>query len=244
MTIDESYCALVNRWIGYAIESNVKELYLFDYYPHGYYHVPDSVTAAKSTTELTISGCKFESFHSDINLSSLKKLLLGDVYLDDQIFQTLIAGCPVVEDIKFQNCYGLKNIRLSCLSKLVTFEVFLNPMLESIEIEASNLESLLIYLWTPCQINLHPCENLKKLALYSATVTDKWLCDFLSKHPLIESLDVYNCDMLTTINISSDRMKNLFFFHCEELVEANIIAPNLQRLMQDGNDKLPYVARA
>jgi hypothetical protein len=29
--IDESYCALVNRWIGYAIESNVKELYLHVY---------------------------------------------------------------------------------------------------------------------------------------------------------------------------------------------------------------------
>ena len=172
MTIDESYCALVNRWIGYAIECNVKELHLL-VYPHGFYHVPDGVMAGKSITELRVWGCKFKSFHSDINLSSLKKLLLGDVYMDDQIFQTLIAGCPVVELINVQCCFGLKNIHISGLPKLVAFEVFLNPVLESIEIEASNLESLLIYLQTPCQINLHSCENLKKVALHSAAVTDK-----------------------------------------------------------------------
>jgi hypothetical protein len=129
--------------------------------------------AAKSITKLTILRCKFKSFHSEINLSSLKKLLLDEVYLDDQIFQTLIAGCPVVEDIKFERCFGLKNIHLSGLPKLVAFEVSLNPVLESMEIEASNLESLLIYLWTPCQINLHPCENLKKLALHSAIYCDR-----------------------------------------------------------------------
>jgi hypothetical protein len=220
MTIDESYCALVNRWIRYAIESNVKELYLDVYYPHGYYHVPNSVMAAKSITKLTILGCKFESFHSNIQLSSLKKLLLDEVYMDDQIFQTLIAGCPVVDEINVQHCRRLKNIYLSGLPKLVAFEVSLNHVLECIEIEASNLESLLIYLRTPCQINLHPCENLKKLALHSSAVTDKWLHDFFSKHTLIESLNLHNCNMLKTINISSDRMKYLIFSHCKELVEA------------------------
>jgi hypothetical protein len=245
MTIDESYCALVNRWIGYAIECNVKELHLLVcWYPHGFYNVPNSVMAGKSITELKVWGCKFKPFHSDINLSSLKKLLLRDVYMDDQIFETLIAGCPVVEEINVQHCHGLKNIHLSGLPKLMAFEVFFNPMLESIEIEASNLESLLIYLEMPCQINLHPCENLKNLALHSAAVTDKWLHHFLSKHPFIKSLDLHDCSMLKKINISSDRMKSLILVNCKKLVEVKIIAPNLHTLTQYGNANLPYVARA
>ncbi|GLT62832.1 hypothetical protein SLA2020_354370 [Shorea laevis] len=112
----------------------------------------------------------------------------------------------------------------------MAIEVVFNPELESIEIEASNLESLLIKLSEPCQINLLPCENLNKLELYSATVTDKWLHGVLSKHPLIESLNLNRCDMLKRIKISSDRMKSLTFFRCSELVEINVVTPNLHRL--------------
>jgi hypothetical protein len=91
---DEWYCACVNRWIGYAIESNVKELNIFAS-PKNYYKVPESVLVAKSITELTLWGCNLESFQSQdgIYLSSLKKLVLGEVYnVNDQIVKTLIAS--------------------------------------------------------------------------------------------------------------------------------------------------------
>jgi hypothetical protein len=54
MRLDESDCALVNRWIGYAIESNVKELNL-DIWPSNCLllsELPESVLTAKSITEL------------------------------------------------------------------------------------------------------------------------------------------------------------------------------------------------
>jgi hypothetical protein len=79
---------------------------------------------------------------------------------------------------------------VSGLPKLMAIELLQNHELESVEMEASNLESLVLKLRRPCQINLVPCENLKKLVLYSSTMTDKWLHDVLSKHPLIESLDL------------------------------------------------------
>jgi hypothetical protein len=98
MNIVESYRALVNRWIGDAIEINVKELNLYIHlYPHKYYlQVPDSVVAAKSITELRLWGCKFEPFHRDINLPCLKRLVVVEALMDDQILQTLIAGCALL----------------------------------------------------------------------------------------------------------------------------------------------------
>ena len=46
MHIDESYCALVNRWIEYAIESNVKELNLSSVCQPKFSQVPKSVLVA------------------------------------------------------------------------------------------------------------------------------------------------------------------------------------------------------
>lgn len=158
-------------------------------------------------------------------------MVVGRVYMEDQNFQNLIAGCLVVEEIKFEHCKGLKNICVSGLPKLMVIELVNNFELESVEIEASNLKSLLAHFVNPSPIfNLLPCENLKNLALYSANVTDKWLHDLLSKNPLIESLDLNCCKMLKTINISSDRIQNLTFNRCRALVEVNIATPKLHRL--------------
>jgi hypothetical protein len=55
--IDESYCALVNRWIEYAIESNVKELNLFSVCQTKFSQVQKSVLVAKSITKLTLCFC-------------------------------------------------------------------------------------------------------------------------------------------------------------------------------------------
>jgi hypothetical protein len=160
---------------------------------------------------------------------------VGQVRMDDQNFQNLIAGCPVVEEIKFEYCTGLTSIHVSGLPKLMLIELASNSELENVEIEASNLKSLIANFVSPSPTILLSCENLKNLALKSDTVTDKWLHDLLSKSPLIESLDLKCCRMLKTIKISSDRIQNLTFNHCLELVEVNIDTPKLHRLKYFGD---------
>jgi hypothetical protein len=66
------------------------------------YQVPESILRAKSITLLNLSGgnLKSKSSYSDINLSSLRKLVLSRVDIDDQIFRSLIYGCPVLEEIE------------------------------------------------------------------------------------------------------------------------------------------------
>ncbi|XP_059436206.1 uncharacterized protein LOC132169139 [Corylus avellana] len=241
MLLDESDCALVNRWIGYAIECNVKELNLYVWInqkryelPKKKYELPESVLAAKSITKLQLSRCKLKSFYSDINLSSLNKLVL-EITVENQVVQSLIDGCRDMEEMTFTSCDGLKSIRVSGHSKLKAIELLQNSELESVDIEASNLESLVFRLTRPCQINLGKCENLKKLSLTSCNITDKWLYDVLSKHPLIDCLDLRLCDMLKMIKISSRRMKSLTFVVCCNLVEVDIVAPNLHRFEYIGD---------
>ncbi|XP_062158832.1 uncharacterized protein LOC133866329 [Alnus glutinosa] len=227
--MDELDYVVANRWIGYAIESNVKELnlglkscaYSSQKKPEEY-QVPESILRAKSIIllKLSASNLKSKSSYNDINLSSLRKLILSRVDMDDQIFSSLIYGCPVLEEIEIAQCYGLKNIHLpACLPKLTAIALLYDCNgLESFEVEAP---------------------NLKTLVLNSPIVTDKWLHSILSKHPLIESLALKSCDMLERIKISSDRMKSLIICQCSYLVEVNIVTPNLYRLGYSG-DVIPF----
>jgi hypothetical protein len=234
---EESDYAVVNRWIDYAIECNVKELNL-DFLVrmgHKRYELPERVLVANSITELKLSVCKLKSFYSDINLSSLKKLDLSIEVEESQLVQTLIDSCRDIEEMTFERCSGLKSIRVSGLPKLKAIALLKNSGVESVEIEASNLESLVFkHSRLPCQINLGSCKNLKKLVLHSCCITDEWLHDVLSKHQFIECLDLEDCFILKRIKISSHRMKSLTFISCYKLVEVDIVTPNLHRLEYEG----------
>ncbi|GLT72783.1 hypothetical protein SLA2020_446870 [Shorea laevis] len=234
MILDESDYDHLDRYIGYAIESNVKVFNLC-VLSSCCYKLPERVLTAKSITELRLDSCEVDSFCSGINLSSLKKLSLNRVRMEDQFIQTLIAGCPVVEDLSFDDCRGLKSIQVSGLPKLMTLKMIDNN-LERVEMQESNLQSLYFFQFNTCQINLASSENLKKLEFERApTVTDKWLHEVLLKHPQIEILDLKKCNMLERVYISSHRLKTLNLLECKNLVEVNIDTPNLHIFGYEGD---------
>jgi hypothetical protein len=77
MMLDESDCALMNHWIDYAIECDVKEFNLDLWIHEKRYELPDRVLIAKSIIELRLCKCKLKSFYRDINIPSLNKLVLN-----------------------------------------------------------------------------------------------------------------------------------------------------------------------
>ena len=114
--------------------SDVEELNLDFRYSQIDYILPHAVLCAKSLTALTLHECKLESTTccGDINLPSLKKLSLTFVYVDDQVFQNLVSGCPVIEDMKFGNCRGIKSMKsIFILPKVMAITVTQNDGLES-----------------------------------------------------------------------------------------------------------------
>ena len=135
--------------------------------------MPQRVLLAKSITVLTLRRCRLESLYCDINLSSLKKLSLSEVHTNDQIIHNLVAGCPLIEDMRLESCYGMKNIHFSALSKLMAINLRYN-VLEKVELEASNLYDAYIQENKACEINLIHCKNLKKLELHTECMTDEW----------------------------------------------------------------------
>nr|XP_033513873.1 uncharacterized protein LOC104103300 [Nicotiana tomentosiformis] len=74
------------------------------------------------------------------NCNSLRKLFLSEVFLNDNILQTLLTSCPLIESFILKHCFGLEKIELSNLQKIRS------QSLESItidgEIDASDLVPL------------------------------------------------------------------------------------------------------
>lgn len=59
-----------------------------------------------------------------INMSSLRKVCLVEVHMDDnQFLQKLVVGCPALEDMNLKWCYGLKGIELSCHHRLMAIGI-------------------------------------------------------------------------------------------------------------------------
>ncbi|GMY20406.1 putative F-box protein At1g49610 [Fagus crenata] len=234
----------IDRWISFVIESDVEELSLnFD---QGWYcrkyQLPQCVLVAKSIIALTLCQCKLESSCGDINLSSLKKLSLCDIIGDDRIIQKIVAGSPVIEDMRFTSCLGLKSIKFEGLTKAMSIELTYNGDLERVELEAPNLYSLYIHQKKQCEINLVSCSNLKMLALSAPSITDKWLHDHLSQLPLIEYLNIHGCHKLERLKISSHSLKTFYMMYSkkDELVEIDIDTPNLCNFAYCGHTVKPF----
>ncbi|XP_065631982.1 F-box/LRR-repeat protein 25 [Quercus suber] len=158
----------------------------------------------------------------------------------DKTIQKLVAGRPVIEDMK---CHGLKSIKFSGLIKAKLIEVELNDDLERVELEASNLCRVVISQTKQCEINLLSCNNLRMLTLSAPNITDKWLHNHFSQLPLIDYLSVYS-HTLERLKISSHSLKTLYLMHWGSLIEVDIDTPNLCKFAYCGRNVIPFSSNA
>ncbi|GMY34504.1 putative F-box/FBD/LRR-repeat protein At1g66290 [Fagus crenata] len=231
----------MNRWINVAIKNNMKELDVnVVVKERKHYSLPRTVFAAKSITGLRLHGCKLRSC-SDIKLPQLQKLYLRKVRVDQQTIENLISSCPLIEDLRFIYCTGLKDLKVSSLLKLDRVEVHHCHVLTEIIVKAPNLQTF----WyrgeksMPCKVDLVACVSLKRLTLEDANMTDGMFQDQFASLPLLEKLDLSKCNNLKNITISSIRLKKLVLRECKNLMEADIDAPNLFSFVFKG-DKMPF----
>ncbi|XP_050289693.1 F-box/FBD/LRR-repeat protein At3g26920-like [Quercus robur] len=216
------------------VDSDVEELNLeFGYFGIDYI-LPQRVLVAKSLTVLILYKCKLESTCGDIYLPSLKKLSLSHVDADDQIFQNLIAGCPVIESMMFRECRGLKSIKASNVPKVMAITLEGNA-LESLELEAFNLYYLSMRQVTiGSGFNLLHCKNLRLLSLCVVYISNEWLNNNLPGLALLEKLELKICFELKTIKISNHHLKSLDLDRCAYLIEVEIDAPKLSTFIYYG----------
>uniref|UniRef100_A0A2N9HFM3 F-box domain-containing protein n=1 Tax=Fagus sylvatica TaxID=28930 RepID=A0A2N9HFM3_FAGSY len=189
------------------------------------YQLPQSIFDSKSLTVLTLDGY-------------------------DQTIHKLVAGCPVIQDMRFHRCHELKSMKFEGLTNAKSIVVEYNHGLEIVELEASNLYSLLIHHHKRCEIKLASCNNLKRLSLRVPNTTDKWFHDHLSQLPKIEFLEIDDCYMLERLKISSHSLKTLnlalsgITLWGKTLVEVDIDTPNLCKLAYRCSASIPFSLNA
>ncbi|XP_021617360.1 putative F-box/LRR-repeat protein At3g28410 isoform X2 [Manihot esculenta] len=136
----------MDRWIGYALETNVKHLKIKvgptnDDEDYKYFE-PQAVLNAVSIQILDLSHCKLHMpSMGSLSLPFLRKLSLSSVFADDNIINKLIAESPRIEDMSFINCYGIKSLQIFDLDNLIRFYAERIVHIELLTLEAQNLHS-------------------------------------------------------------------------------------------------------
>lgn len=231
-------CSRIDRWIGLASKRYVEELDL-QIPVGGEYSLPPAIVSAKSLTILTLVNCRFDQpflRDSRLKFSSLQKLDLKYVHVDDQILENLIGGCPLIEVLSIEHCLGLKHIRISGVNELKKITLLEQNEVESVDIVALSLQTLWYagYASKVNTIHVDGCgQSLIKLHLTGFAITEQLFKVFLSSFPLLEALNLSVCNMLKRIKISSSRLKELVLKECMNLVDAEIYTPNLHVLKLD-----------
>ncbi|KDP40815.1 hypothetical protein JCGZ_24814 [Jatropha curcas] len=230
----------VDRWIDYAIKSNIQELDI--YVPSKKtrcYHFPQSVFAATTITALRISGCKLGTCN-DIKMFSLRKLWIGKIHIDEERIENFIVNCPLLEDLRLIHCSGLKTLLLSN-NKIHRIDIHLCHALKKVEVLSPSLQKF----WyhgkrsTHCKIDLAVCKSLKSLTLEDYYMKDDSFQNQLSSFPILEQLSLSKCCALQNITISSHLLKVLALRDCGQLKEADINTPNLLSFEYRGQ-KIPF----
>ncbi|XP_050230775.1 uncharacterized protein LOC126679819 isoform X2 [Mercurialis annua] len=229
----------IDRWIGYALESCVKELN----YVGGLnvrdenlkYSVPLSVFDSNWMQVLSLCDCKLKlPFSGKVKLSCLKRITLRTVRVDDNFMRELLAGSPMLEDVSLINVFGVKELNVFDLVKLGKIAIELLSDLEKLTINAPKLETitLTMYKW-PFSVNLG--DSCKNLSLCDTPVSDKWLNAQLKRLPHLENLTLYFCPKLKRIEISNPFVSKLLIHGCDKLSIVQIDAPCLRHFTYEGD---------
>ncbi|TXG69428.1 hypothetical protein EZV62_004363 [Acer yangbiense] len=134
-----------------------------------------------------------------MEMISMKNFTLNMDDFDDHMIESLVSGCPLIEDLGFDSCKGFEG---------------LDP--------------------AACDINVASCKNIKDLSLNGVRMMNDWLCNLISELSILEFLSIFDCFELESFSISSPCLKELCLSGCRNLVEINIVAPNLRVFVYSG----------
>ncbi|XP_050235167.1 F-box/FBD/LRR-repeat protein At4g26340-like isoform X2 [Mercurialis annua] len=229
--IYEHTVSAADRWIGYALESRVKELKVANCpYACGEkikYSVPQSIFHSNWIQVLHLRDCELKlPFSGNVKLSCLKQLTFGKVYVDDNFVRDLLAGSPMLEDISLIRVFGIKELNVFNLVKLGKIHIEWLPDLEKLALLAPNLESITLIAGEYKGINLGV--SCKYLSISLSSISDKWLNEQLKRLPHLENLKLYFCPKLERIEISNPLVSKLLIQGCAKLSSVQIDAPCLR----------------
>ncbi|KAL3634821.1 hypothetical protein CASFOL_021875 [Castilleja foliolosa] len=198
--------------------------------------LPLVVFQSENLVELRLSYCNFDILKSTNNvmLNNLRTLRLSFVQITDEIFEKIISGCPLIENldlylyqciglihlnsIKFHKHHNLKDFRCSGKEQII-IEIEYPHTLESVHTDCRN--------WFLHHRNMH-FPHLKSLELYRVQLPADIFDNFSSFFPCINELILHLCDGLKEFLLLSSSIKRLTIkTDLKNGIKAFIDTPNI-----------------
>ncbi|PON87967.1 LRR domain containing protein [Trema orientale] len=195
----------MDGWLKFPVNKSVKELDLRVNPTRSRYCLPSAILCIRTLTLLKLNGLQLICFPK-VSLSFLNVLYLVNIEMNDQALNNLLLGCPYLEQLHVNSCYGLLKPQVLSLS-LKSLEYFARGN-ETINVEATNLHSLLYSGNGKCNINLIGCAAIRNLSFSYACLTSPGFEDLISRLPLLESLNLNSC-YGSNIKIMNQQLKTL-----------------------------------
>ncbi|KAM3327004.1 hypothetical protein P3S67_002134 [Capsicum chacoense] len=221
----------IDKWLDVALQNGVRDLTykgmgscnLYD--PQLYYPLPilTILATTKSLRELALwycnlKGVSLSTSHDMViaNCYSLRKLTLNMIYLDDNMLQTLLARCPLIETLIIQKCTGLSKIEVLNLEKIKSLTIRLSGN-ACVAIHAPTLEYLTYSGSTDerSMLGVVECRNLKSLEVADEMISDGFLEQLISRSQFLETLILRNLNT---------RLENLNLCGCQSLKLLKIVS--------------------
>ncbi|KAL3634859.1 hypothetical protein CASFOL_021913 [Castilleja foliolosa] len=242
--------ALLNKWIPLLIMNmGVRSFNLiFHRSSNIVFPLPLVVFQSQSLVELHLQNCNLTKLKStfSVMLNNLQTLRLHFVYITNEIFDKIISGCPLIENLDLLFCSGLKSIKLR---KHFNIKNFACVMLGEIIIETENpqiLESVSIQNsrdWFIRHRNTH-FPHLKSLNLHSVQLPETF-DNFSSFFPCLNELILESCHGLKEFRLLSSSITRLiikmYSINPGKRIKAFIDTPNILYFEYSGHGFLPSI---
>ncbi|KAH9609536.1 hypothetical protein KSS87_023485 [Heliosperma pusillum] len=209
--VDKVIEPLVDKWIMIAVENQILKLEIQIIDIRSKYKLPEILFCAKSLKYLKCRG------------------VILPFYGTMDMLQKIISSCPLVElDIAYEIVFT--PVWLPWMEK-VNGRVksrgtgTIQSNLQESPLQKFVCSALSVELPWPWNMNLVALKNLRKLELYSASITDDDVAELSSGLVVLKRLVISDCSTLKCINISSNSLKQLRITDDSGLMKATIDAP-------------------
>ncbi|KAL3634858.1 hypothetical protein CASFOL_021912 [Castilleja foliolosa] len=225
---------LLQKWIPLLIMNICVRSFNISFHESSiFFPLPLVVFQSESLVELHLQRCDLSILKSTHNvmLNNLQTLHLEEVDITDKIFEKIISGCPLIENLDVLKCIGMKSIKLHKHHNIKDFCCSVDEQ-TIIEIEDPHtLESFNIQNYCPDwflpHTNMH-FPHLKSLKLHRVQLPAETFDYFSSFFPCLNELRLTKCDGLKEILLLSSSIKRLTIkMDTKNRIKAFIDTPNI-----------------
>ncbi|KAL3635004.1 hypothetical protein CASFOL_022058 [Castilleja foliolosa] len=240
---------LLQKWIPVLIMNmGLRSLSLIFDWNHNStidFPLPLVVFQSESLVELHLQWCNLNTLKPTdcVMLNNLQTLRLHYVDITDEIFEKIISGCPLIENLDLSWCTLLSSIKLHKHHNIKDFGSSGNGLIEfenTHTLESVRIQNFSRGWFLPLKKMHFP--HLKSLDLYKVQLPADIFDNFSSFFPCLNELILNGCKGLKEFRLLSSSIKRLtIIMGTRNRIKAFIDTPNILYFEYSDNGYLPSI---